>query len=163
MNKAELLLALDESRENFLNAIEGLSDEDLETPGVIGDWSIKDILAHLTMWEAELVRLLWQASQGRKPNTEHFSNDLDVDEINAKWYKQSQSRPLQRILDDFHGVRTQTIRRVEAYSDQDLNNPQRYPWLDGAPLWEWIAGDSFEHEAEHEVHIRSWCEKRGLK
>jgi hypothetical protein len=79
-----------------------------------------------------------------------------VDELNARWYRESRPRPLERILEDFHGVRTQTVRRVEEFSDEDLTDPKRYPWLNDSPLWVWIAGDSFEHETEHEAQIRAW-------
>jgi len=63
MTKDEILDALEDERENLIDAIEGLSDLDLLEAGVVEDWSIKDILAHLSAWEAELVKLLWQARQ----------------------------------------------------------------------------------------------------
>jgi hypothetical protein len=50
---------------------------------------------------------------------------------------------------------------VEAFSDADLNDPQRYPWLTNHPLWVWIAEDSFKHEAEHTAQIQSWRAGRG--
>ncbi|HEX6304010.1 MAG TPA: ClbS/DfsB family four-helix bundle protein [Anaerolineales bacterium] len=157
MNKKEIITALEESREDFLDLIEGLPGEDMLAT-VFDNWSLKDVLAHLTMWEAELVKLMFQAQQGRKPTTVHFTSE-SVDERNAKWYRQNKDRPLDRILDDFHGVRNQTIRRVESFSERDLTDPNRYPWLDGTPLWRWIADDSFEHEAEHMAHIRAWRQK----
>jgi hypothetical protein len=155
MTKSEILTALNEGRERFLEAIEDLTPDQMKETGVVGEWSVKDILVHLTRWEAELVKLLWQASQGQKPTSAHFSSS-SVDDLNARWYQESRSRPLERILEDFHGVRAQTVRRVEDFSDEDLTDPKRYLWLNDAPLWEWIAGDSFEHEAEHGAQIRAW-------
>jgi hypothetical protein len=161
MKKEDLLKELEEEREHFLDAIEGLSDEDLEKPGVMDDWSIKDLLAHLTMWEAELIKLLWQAKQGQKPSSIHFSH-IAVDELNARWKSEMQDRSLERVMADFQSVRNQTIRRVEAFSDKDLNDEKRYNWLGGRPLWEWIAGNSFEHEAEHLEQIVTWRNREGL-
>lgn len=155
MTKSEILTALNEGRERFLEAIEDLTPDQMKETGVVGEWSVKDTLVHLTRWEAELVKLLWQASQGQKPTSAHFSSS-SVDDLNARWYQESRSRPLERILEDFHGVRAQTVRRVEDFSDEDLTDPKRYLWLNDAPLWEWIAGDSFEHEAEHGAQIRAW-------
>lgn len=157
-----MLEALESGREKFLDLIEGLSEQDMQQPGVGGDWSIKDILVHLTRWEAELVKLLWQAHQGRTPTTVQVG-ELDIDEVNARWSSESRDRPLERALEDFHGVRNQTLRRVESFSDKDLNDARRYPWLDGKPLWEWIETDSFGHEAEHAEGIRLWLEKRQTK
>lgn len=155
MTKSEILTALNEGRERFLEAIEDLTPDQMKETGVVGEWSVKDILVHLTRWEAELVKLLWQSSQGQKPTSAQFSSS-SVDDLNARWYRESRSRPLELILEDFHGVRTQTVRRVEEFSDDELTDPKRYPWLNNTPLWEWIAGDSFEHEAEHGAQIRAW-------
>ena len=73
MNKRELLDELESSRERFLELIDDLADDAFEEPGVNGAWSLKDVLAHLTRWEAELVKLLWQVSQGQAPTSAHFS------------------------------------------------------------------------------------------
>lgn len=159
MNKAQLLEALRVGREKFLQAIEGLSDEEMVQPGVVGDWSVKDILVHLTRWEAELVKLLWQAGQGVKPTTVHFTSS-SVDDINARWYAESRDRPLSLALQDFNAVRVQTIRRVNELPEEALVDADHFPWAESQPLWKWIAGDSFEHEAEHEAQIRSWRNQR---
>lgn len=158
MDKEELIRALEGGREAFLDSVEGLSDEEMVAESVFDDWTVKDILAHLTMWEAELVKLLWQARQGQKPTSVHFA-EVSMDEQNAKWHRRNKDRPLERVLGDYHGVRPQTIRRVEAFSDRDLTDPKRYAWLEGTPLWKWIASDSFEHEAEHLAQIREWRNK----
>jgi hypothetical protein len=158
MNKDEILDRLEDEREKFMEAIEGLPAEALHEPGVVGDWSVKDVIAHLSMWEAELVRLLWQAAHGEKPTTLHFE-DIDVDTLNKAWQEQVETRSLEQILEDFRSVREQTERRVSAFSDQDLEDAKRYPWLGGAPLWQWIENDSFGHEAEHIEQIRAWRHK----
>ena len=160
MDKAEIVAALREGRKNFLDAIQGLSDQDMETQSVSAGWTVKDIMVHLTRWEAELVKLLWQAKQGITPTTAHFGQE-SVDDINARWHKESQSRPFKSVLNDFLGVRNQTIRRVEALTEKTLTDLSNFPWLEGEPLWKWIAGDSFEHEADHEAQIRAWKTNKG--
>lgn len=160
MNKKDLLVRLEDSHERVLEAIEGLSTEEMLEPGVMDNWSVKDILAHLTRWEAELIKLLWQARQGMQPTSLHFNQSHSVDEVNARWYEEDQARSLERILEDFHGVRNQTIRRLEFFTEKDLNDTQRYPWLGGQPLWEWVANDSFEHDNEHLEHLRLWRFKK---
>ena len=160
MNKTEIINALTESRENILEVIQDIPVREMETPGVIDDWSVKDVLVHLTRWEAELVKLLWQAMQGVTPSSALVSQE-PVDDLNARWHEESRSRPLKPILKDFLGVRNQTIRRVDALTETTLTDPSYFPWLDGEPLWKWIAGDSFEHEAEHEAQILTWKTNKG--
>jgi hypothetical protein len=161
MNKTELLTLLDEGREGFLETIEGLSNSAMLETGINDQWSVKDVLAHLTIWEAELVKLLWQVRKGRTPTTVHFGS-VTVDELNAKWYQSNRERALERILKDFHGVRLQTIRRVESLSENDLLEENKYEWQDGVPLWKWIVNDSVEHEAEHGAQIIAWRKANGF-
>ncbi len=161
MTQDEVLDALEDSRETFLDAIDGLNDEAMLQPGVVGDWSIKDILSHLIAWEAELIKLLWQAQQGEKPTTAHFTN-LKVDDLNASWHTLTQDRPLERVMADFQSVRKQTVRRVEGFEPEDFDNPTRYHWLMGQTLSDWIKSDSFGHEKEHAEQVMRWREAKGL-
>lgn len=160
MDKTELLDELEDGRVELAELLEDLPDTALLEPGVVGDWSIKDTLAHLTFWEGQLVTLLFQAQRGvDKPSTVHFGKET-TDEVNQRIYEASKERPLERIWADWEGVRRQTIRRVSEMSEQDLNDPRRYAWLEDQPLYEWVLNDSCGHEAGHADQIRVWLEKR---
>ncbi len=160
MDKTELLEALEDGRQEMIEMIEDLPDEALVEPGVVGEWSIKDILAHLTFWEGQIVTLLFQAKSGMaKPTTVHFGKET-TDQVNQRMYEASKQRSLEIIWQDWSGVRKQTIRRVSEFSDQDLNDAQRFPWLEGVPLYQWILNDSAEHEDEHADQIRDWLDQR---
>ena len=156
MDKTTLLKEMENSHREALELLENLPDKAFSLP-IEGDWNLKDILAHLTMWEAQLVTLLWQASRGGRPSTVHFSG-RSTEAINAEWYAQNKERPLALVWNDFVRIRDQTLRRVRAFSEKDLQNPRRYRWLGGRPLWQWVAEATFEHEREHLEPIRSWAE-----
>jgi hypothetical protein len=158
MTQSELIAALEDSRKDLLAAVDGLPQAALEQPGVVDDWSVKDLLSHLTAWEAELVKMLAQARLGRRPAFLDLGN---TDTLNQKWHQENKDRALDRVLADFHGARRQTLRQVERFSDRELGDPRLYRWLDGKPLSEWIAAETYEHEAEHAQHIRRWREKSG--
>ena len=160
MKKDDLLIAMDEERERFLDIIDGLEENDILRPGVCGDWSVKDILVHLTRWEAELIKLLWQVKQGQKI-TSAFLSTAPEDEINDAWYQASRDRLLQPVMDDFLGIRNQTIQRLEEYSETALTDPSRYSWMKGHALWEWISGTCIDHEAEHGNQIKLWRQEKG--
>ncbi|MEK6572795.1 MAG: ClbS/DfsB family four-helix bundle protein [Chloroflexota bacterium] len=162
MNKSELISTLEASRKTLLVTIDGLSDEEMTRPGAMGDWSVKDLLSHLTAWEAELVTMLAQARQGKKPPFADVSSS-QTDALNAQWHNETKDRPLERVLIDFHGVRKQTVKQVESFSDEELNDPKLYKWLKDSPLWKWIANETFEHEAEHTEQIIQWREERNRR
>lgn len=160
MEKTELLEALEDGHQELLEMLQDLPDELLLKPGVSGEWSIKDILAHLTYWEGQLVTLLFQIQRGvAKPTTAHFSKD-STDELNQRWYLSGKDRPLEIIWQDWQGVRKQTIRRVTDLDEKDLNDIHRYPWLKGVPLFQWILNDTIEHEDQHADQIREWLDQQ---
>jgi len=160
MNKSELLEALEDTHQELVEMLEDLPEATMLEPGVAGSWSIKDILAHLTYWEGQTVTLLFQAKSGMpKPSTAHFSQE-SVDTLNERWHQQGQGRGLEIVWSDFVGVRKQTIRRVSAFTDRDLQDPKRFPWLDDRPLWMWVVNDTIEHEEEHADAIREWLDQR---
>jgi hypothetical protein len=125
---------------------------------VMGDWTIKDILNHLTFWEGQMVTLLFQAQRGlAKPTTAHFSSD-SVDTLNQRWYEEGKQRPLEIVWKDWLGVRKQAVRRVSELSETDLSDPKRFAWLEGVPLIQWVLNDTVAHEEEHADQIREWLD-----
>lgn len=151
MNPKDLLRALADTRAQTEAALAGLTEDQLVDPGVIGDWSVKDILAHLTAWEAELVTLLVKVKRGQKPT---WPAPAEFDDLNTKWHKETKNRPLDRVLADWRGVRKQTVRQVEGLTEADLN--QKWGWLRNRVAHDLIAANSYSHEAEHLAQIQAW-------
>ncbi|MGH2521635.1 MAG: ClbS/DfsB family four-helix bundle protein [Anaerolineales bacterium] len=156
MNRGEILAALKDSRARLEAALAGLTETQMAEPGVLGEWSVKDILAHLTAWEVELVTVLGKLQRGQKPG--HISwEDDEVEALNAKWYKEYRNRPLDRVLADWRGVRQQTIRQVGALDDKAIHEPR--PWFKKRSLFVMIKAETFEHEVEHAAQIEEWQKK----
>jgi len=160
MKPSELLTRLHESRSELEAALAGLTDAQLTTPGAMDDWTVKDVLAHLTAWEVELVTLLGRWQLGHKPNPLP-DDDQAVARLNAKWHKDYQERPLARVLADWGAVRQQTLRQVERLKDTDLTTPRK--WLHGETLADTIKSETFEHEAEHLPNLLDWRRKNRLE
>ncbi len=155
MTKQEILDAMQDSRTKLLKAIDGLTPAAMQETGVVGYWSLRDVLAHLNRWEAELVRLLFQVKQGQMPDFPTLT-ERDFDKINARFHKESLGRSIDLILEDLHTVRKQTIRRLGDYTDQEISEPNYYPALKGNALLPYIVSNTFEHETEHTAQILEW-------
>ena len=67
-------------------------------------------------------------------------------------------------LDDLLQWSAQTHERVVSaigqLSEEDLANPNLYPWLNGSPLWEIVDGNGYGHMREHTNDVRAWLEGR---
>lgn len=159
MKKSELLEALESSHEQILSLIDGVPLDDLKQPGVVGEWSVKDVLSHLLIWEAETIKLMYVARLNRKPDTAHFKSISD-DEQNAIWYDQFKDRAYELVWNDYVSIRDQTIQRISDYSEKDLTNPKLFPWLQGKSLSQVVESFILEHEAEHIAALKQWREKK---
>ena len=158
MNRDEILDELDRVREELLVALEPLPDEALLQPGVMGEWTMADILAHLVAWESEMVTALLRIDQGKTP-TRLVDAFADVDGYNASRYRENKGRDLDRIFEDLHGVRVQLEEWLTEFSDKDLNDPKRHSWSKGLPLWHIIAENSFRHETQHLPDIKAFAQR----
>jgi hypothetical protein len=158
MNKDELLQKIKDSRQALLDTLAKVPREQRSQPLSDGAWTLKDLIVHLNYWEGQLVTLLFQLRSGAVPTTAHFSGK-NVDEINAAWYQQGKERGWEAAWNDFSGLHAQILRRAGAFSDAELNRPSFHPRLKEHPLWEWIAGDSCDHEDEHRAQIEAWLEQ----
>ncbi len=157
LNHQEILERLDKSRENLLVVLGPLPDEALVTPGAMGSWSIRDILAHLTTWESELVTALMRIKQGKKP-ARLLTAYEDVEKYNEQRFLENRNRELDRIFDDLMGVRLHLEDWVMEFSDRELQRPLGKKWAGKQALWEIIQDNSYGHEAEHLANIEDFSQ-----
>ena len=158
MDAMGILEQLDDVRMRLLEALAVLPDEALLQPAAVDQRSVADVLAHLVNWEAEMVTALLRIDQGKKPT--RLLNALeDREAYNEARYQEMKGRDLDRIFDDLQGVRVQLEEWLEEFSDRDLEDPDRYPWLEGRPLWQLIADVTFAHEARHIPAVETFAER----
>jgi uncharacterized damage-inducible protein DinB len=157
MNPLELTAAIQAGRAELEAALQGLTDDQLRMPGAAGAWSVKDILAHLTACEVDLLTNLGRSRRGQKPGKQVWTQ-AEIDAQNAQWYADYRDRPLERVLDDFRGVHRQILRLVEGLSDRDLAAPLQ--WRRGQTLHDFIVEYVVDHEAEHLPELRAWRQKQ---
>jgi hypothetical protein len=133
-----------------------LSVEQMNQPGAVGVWSVKDVLAHIAYWEQFTVGILEAIARGEAPT---LSADDETERRNASVIAQYYQRSLAAVISDWQQAREDLLEQLEYLSDQDLNDADRFPWSDGRTLLERIAGNSYDHEQEHIDQIRAWMER----
>ena len=127
--------------------------------GVIPGWSIKDILAHIASWQHRLLSWLDAAVRNEKPTISGPDNVQEMDALNAQFYQVNKALPLDKVLIDFRTSHQHIMDIVQAMPEEDLMNPHRFAWSKGEPLWQAIAGDTYEHYQEHLAQIQEWLFK----
>src|SRR5262249_38714974 len=129
VTKQEILDQIRQERAAMLEALNGLPDDAMLRPGVVGMWSVKDVLAHLSIWQSELITALAQIDRPQRPP--HIVEIDDIDEFNEEQYRANVRRPLGVILEDFEGVHKHLIKAVEEIDEKTLNNARKFPWMEG--------------------------------
>jgi hypothetical protein len=153
MDKTTLLERIQDEYQAIMDVIKPLSEEQLHTPLTDG-WSVKDNLAHLAHWEAAILPYLRAAKEGRAP--EESADPTPAEEIessNARVQQENRDRPLHDVLAGLTRTHEETIKLVAALSEEALFNPHYFPWMNGRSLVDGIAGDAYEHFAEHRETI----------
>jgi uncharacterized damage-inducible protein DinB len=144
------------SRERLLVAIELLPDEALLEANAVQHFSVAELLAHLTAWEAEMVTGLMRLNQGKKPGRLLAALE-DTVAYDAKRYPEYQGRELDAIFDDLQRVRVQLEAWLEEFSDRDLAGTRRYEWFKGKSLARVIAETSYEKEAHYLLELSAFA------
>jgi len=157
--REDVLRELREARAALLSAIDGLSPDQMRRPEVVGVWSVKDVLAHITAWESELIAALNDLKTQRAPRIVEIE---DIDEWNEEQYHATARRPLEDVLADFEAVHRALLAVVEGLDNRQLGDNRVYPWMEGEPLAYLIAENATLHEQEHADDIRAWREQEGL-
>lgn len=157
MDKQELLNRIRDAHDAIESEIAGLDERHMTDPGVLGDWSIKDILAHIAGWE-RLFLAAWQAQQrGDEVHWPEAGATLaDVDRINERMHQENRDRPLHDVLAERRHQYDEMVRAVTAMADDELNLPGRYEWMRGQALLPAVRANSDEHYLEHVDEIRIW-------
>src|SRR5437899_4018286 len=122
-----------------------LSVEQMNQPGAVGVWSVKDVLAHIAYWEQYTTGILAAVARGEAPT---LVADDETERRNASVIAQYYQRSLAAVISDWQQAREDLLEQLEYLSDQDLNDSDRFPWNNGRTLLERIAGDSYDQEQQ---------------
>lgn len=158
MSKSQLLSELQNEQAAWEALLGAIGEEHMTEPGVAGEWSIKDIVAHITGWRRRTVAR-FQAAQQHQPALEppwppHMQTD---DEINVWMYASSRERPLAAILQEDRAVFQQLVDALSAFPEAELMDTHRFAWLEGYPLSGALFFGHFHDE--HEQDMRAWLDK----
>ena len=133
--------------------VDTLGTEKLELTGS-GRWAVKDHLAHIAAWELSLIGLLNGEDRLTAMGVPGAGEDTDA--INEAIWLAHRHDSAEQALALSRGTHAALMERLGATSDADLRrsynhyqpNDPRDPG-DDRPVVEWVAGNTYEHYAEH--------------
>jgi hypothetical protein len=136
-----------------------LSETEMVEAGCVGDWSVKDVLAHLYEWQQMVTRWYAVGKAGENPVTPH--EDYTWREIPAlnqhiyETYKDHDLSDIQAMLSQSHDDIMSLIATID---DEELFTPKVYTWTKTTTLGSYLTSATSSHYDWARKEIR-----KGLK
>ena len=160
--KADLLKDIKEQRRRLENSFKDLIDADMVKSEKPNEWSVKDILAHVTAWEKNFLKWYETGLRGEKQVMPEWGKPGIIDAINQQIYEINKNRTLGEVLTEFGTSYEIILKTVEEIPEDDMFVPARYDWLGKNTLADYIIGNTSEHYAEHLAAIEAIKQKYGI-
>jgi uncharacterized damage-inducible protein DinB len=150
MNRQQLLQKLDKAWTEIKESYADLSDSQLTEPGVMGDWSVKDILAHMTTWEEEALKHLPVIiKEGRPPR--YSTQYGGIDAFNALMAERKHDLSLADVLQQQEETHRRLIDYLQSVPEEQFTRETRFRHR--------LRLDTYSHYPKHAKAIREWRER----
>lgn len=153
MKKQQLLDKIDTAWSALEASFDGLTGAQLAQHGVTGDWSVKDILSHITTWEEEALKHLPHIREGKRPPRYSVLYG-GIDAFNALKTEENRTRSLAEVLARFETIHNQLVAYIQAAPDELIATETRFRRR--------IRLDTYSHYPVHTQGIREWRSQQGL-
>src|SRR6266542_2722221 len=147
MDREQLLKQLENRWTAFKESYASLSESQMTESGVTGNWSVKDIIAHVTWWEQEALKHLPLILEGGKP-PRYSVKYGGIDAFNALMTERKKSLSLSEVLRQ----RDETHRRL---IDVIQNAPEDQ-FLRETRFRRRLRLVTYGHYPKHAAAIRKW-------
>ena len=137
----------------FQASYAGLSDSQLTEPGVAGEWSVKDIIAHVSWWEEEALRHLPSIIAGERP-PRYSTIYGGIDAFNAMMAEQKRDLSLSDVLRQQDDTHRRLVEFILSVSEDQFTRETRFRRR--------LRLDTYGHYPIHTASIREWRQQRSL-
>jgi hypothetical protein len=157
--KQQLLDQVQQEREQWESLLDEIGTERMEVPGVTGDWTMKDTIAHMITWWRREVSLLAAAQRDERPSDHPPQSQVPI--INERVHRTNRDRPLADVLRDSQDIWQQFAEKIQQIPEETLLDPERFEWMEGRALGLGILENFAGHfHEEHEPLITAWLRKQ---
>lgn len=158
MNKSTLIQQITNGYQLFQALLADISEQRMLEPGVVGQWSIKDLLLHIVVHQQRMICWVQERLRGRVPAAPqpYAMPEDELAGVNQQIYLENRATPLNSALAELEKSHRQALAMVERASEDGL---QRVKLQGGEALWQAVAANTFEHYQEHGQDIRAWLQK----
>ena len=146
-----------DARERLLASLEGLSEEDMLVPGVCGDWSIRDIAAHVAAWDREVTATFAAMLEGERLPFLDLDED-GLEEFNQNRHAAALEVPLPDALTELAASRQALVDLLRGIDNAQLFAPAPGDVHADMSIAACLS-TQISHDEEHAEMIENWRER----
>jgi len=135
----------------LLGSVEGLPDNALLEPNVVGVWSIRDTLAHVTTWEVEAQKALPVIL--RDQSLPRYAQNGGIDAFNAREREKKKNLSTHQVREELLATHQHLMSFLEAVPESYFISSNRFIRR--------LRWDIWNHYREHSRQILAWRKLRG--
>jgi hypothetical protein len=162
--KTELLEKIQSTHTALEDKFSKLTPEQMIWPGSMDDWSVKDILAHLTDWEQRLIEWYRAGLRGEVPETPAPGMTWrQLPELNQTGYEKHKNESLEEVLEGYRASFKEVFALVEGMTEEEIFTVGMFEWTRKDPLMVWIAANTNGHYEWARRNIRTTVIKKAFE
>ena len=147
MNRQQFLTRLDKEWQALKDSFSGLSETQLLIPGVSGNWSVKDILAHVTTWEEEALKYAPTILKGERPPRYSVMYG-GIDAFNARVTEQKRDLEIVEVLRQMTDTHQRLVEFIEGIPEEQFKSETSFRRR--------VRLDTYSHYPKHAKAIKAW-------
>ena len=145
-SKKQLLETVEAEYKALEQLLAGLSPAQMTQPGVVGEWSVKDVIAHLLEWQQMVLTWHTAGLQGKViPIPAEGLNWAQIPLLNQRIYETYRDIPLADIQKQFKASHKKMLSTIEGLSDSDMFTRGRYAWTKNNTLGTYFVSCTSSH------------------
>ena len=150
-SRDQLILEMKAARERVMDAIAGLTEEEMSRPAIDG-WSVKDELNHLTVCDEFRFYEIGRISRGGPPAFAHMDGEK-LDAFNELMVTLRRHLTAGEVMADLEFARSLALEAIAQAPEHALSSEAygHFP-VDG----------SIPHDMEHAAAITAWREREAI-
>ena len=147
MDRTQLQHRIDRAWTAFTQSYSALEDPQILEPSVTGNWSVKDIIAHVSTWEQEaLTHLPTILAGGRPPRYSVTYGGIHT--FNAKTTEQKRGLSLRKVLEQQSDIHSRLIGFIDGVPEHQFIRETRFRRR--------LRLDTYGHYPKHAPAVLKW-------
>ncbi len=162
MNKKQSIQFFNDNHKRLFEVLSRLNNNQMVEEIILGKWTVKDILAHISAWNIEILKAINNILNDEKPWFVD-EEELNEAEFNKRETQKRKSWPLEEIVEEWQNTFEKLIIRIDNLSNSEWEHKTDFVWKNTTiPVSiESLLGYTYKgegHEGGHAKQIESFFE-----